>query len=156
MIAGGGVPIDAVVSDFVAGAAESLSPSNEPQHWDVIEGQGSLHHPAYASVTLGLIHGSQPDALILCHDPTRTHIDEYPDFRIPSLPEVIHSYEQAAQLTNASVRCVAVSLNTSNIPAEKRSQILEAAQESTGLVSVDAIGEGVSSLVDALLESVDS
>ncbi|HEY9545902.1 MAG TPA: DUF1611 domain-containing protein, partial [Solimonas sp.] len=69
LIAGTGLPMDAVVADFSAGAAECLSPDAAPEHWDVIEGQGSLFHPAYAGVTLGLLHGSQPDALILCHDP---------------------------------------------------------------------------------------
>ncbi len=78
MIAGAGVAIDAVIADFIAGAAETLSPDNAPDHWDVIEGQGALFHPAYAGVTLGLLHGSQPDALVLCHDPSRTTIEDYP------------------------------------------------------------------------------
>ena len=74
---GSGIPIDAVVADFIAGAAESLSPDNDPKHWDIIEGQGSLFHPAYAGVTLGLIHGSQPDAMVLCHDPLRFKINGF-------------------------------------------------------------------------------
>jgi hypothetical protein len=85
MISGEGIAIDAVVADFIAGAAEQLSPDNAADHWDVIEGQGSLFHPAYAAVTLGLLHGSQPDAIVLCHDPARRTIDEYPDFPIPDL-----------------------------------------------------------------------
>ena len=76
LIAGEGVAIDAVVSDFAAGAAESLSPNNHSGHWDVIEGQGSLFHPAYAGVSLSLLHGSQPDAIIVCHEPGRQHIDD--------------------------------------------------------------------------------
>ena len=83
MISGEGIAVDAVIADFVAGAAEQLSPDNAPDHWDVIEGQGSLFHPAYAGVTLGLLHGSQPDAIVLCHDPSRRTIDEYPNFPIP-------------------------------------------------------------------------
>ena len=85
MISGEGVAIDAVIADFIAGAAEHLSPDNAPDHWDVIEGQGSLYHPAYAGVTLGLLHGSQPDAIVLCHDPSRQTIDEYfRTFRYPT------------------------------------------------------------------------
>ena len=72
MIAGEGVAIDAVVADFIAGAVEWLAPDNDPGHWDVIEGQGSLFHPAFAGVSMGLLHGAQPDALVLCHEPTRT------------------------------------------------------------------------------------
>ncbi len=83
MISGSGIAMDAVIADFVAGAAEELSPDNAPGHWDVIEGQGSLFHPAYAGVTLGLLHGSQPDAIVLCHDPSRSTID---DIRISRFP----------------------------------------------------------------------
>ena len=78
MIAGSGMPMDAVVSDFLAGAAEMLSPDAHPAHWDVIEGQGSLFHPAYAGVSLGILHGSQPDVIVLCHEPGRTHLLGYP------------------------------------------------------------------------------
>ncbi len=73
LISGSGVSIDAVVSDFVSGAVETLSPDNDADHWDIIEGQGSLFHPSFAGVTTGLIHGAQPDALVLCHEPTRTY-----------------------------------------------------------------------------------
>ena len=86
MIAGSGMPMDAVISDFVAGAAEILSPDAAEDHWDVIEGQGSLFHPAYAGVSLGLLHGSQPDVFVLCHEPGREHLLGYPDFPTPSLP----------------------------------------------------------------------
>ncbi len=89
MIAGSGMPMDAVVSDFVAGAAEMLSPDAAPDHWDVIEGQGSLFHPAYAGVSLGLLHGSQPDVIVLCHEPGRDHLLGYPDYPTPSLADAI-------------------------------------------------------------------
>ena len=95
MIAGGGIALDAVVADFAAGAAETLSPDAAPDHWDVIEGQGSLFHPAYAGVTLALVHGSQPDVLILCHDPTRPHIHGFPDFPIPDLRTAAHSLSRS-------------------------------------------------------------
>ena len=85
LIAGDGVSIDAVVSDFVSGAVEWLCPANDPDHWDVIEGQGSLFHASYAGVTLGLIHGAQPDALVVCHEPTRAHMRGLPDYKLPDL-----------------------------------------------------------------------
>jgi len=115
MIAGEGIAIDAVVADFIAGAAETLSPDNAPNHWDVIEGQGSLFHPAYAGVTLGLLHGSQPDAFVLCHDPSRTHIQGFPDFPLPTLVDAIAQYEQAGRVTNRNVRCAGVSINSSSL-----------------------------------------
>src|SRR4051795_5292396 len=74
LIAGRGIPMDAVVADFAAGAAEMLSPAAADDHWDVIEGQGSLLHPAFAGVTLSLLHGSQPDVIVVCHDPTRSRL----------------------------------------------------------------------------------
>ena len=83
-ISGRGVAVDSVVADFVSGAAEWLSPDAAPSHWDVIEGQGSLFHPAYAGVTLGLVHGSQPDVLVLCHDLARREIADFPGFPIAS------------------------------------------------------------------------
>src|SRR6185436_4551404 len=103
LIAGSGIALDAVTADFAAGAAEALSPDAAPDHWDVIEGQGSLFHPAYAGVTLGLMHGTQPDLLVLCHEAGRATIDEYPDFPIPPLGEALRRYREAAALTNASV-----------------------------------------------------
>lgn len=115
MIAGEGIAVDAVVADFVAGAAELLSPANEPDHWDVIEGQGALFHPAYAGVTLGLIHGSQPDAIVLCHDPSRQTIEDYPHMPIPPLGIAIDRYLEAARLTNPNVRCAGISINSSSL-----------------------------------------
>jgi len=150
LIAGNGIPMDAVVSDFLSGAAELLSPDNEPRHWDLIEGQGSLFHPAYAAVTLGLLHGSQPDALVLCHDAARQSIDDYPDYPIPPLNECIATYLRAARLTNPDVQCIGISLNTSGIPAEQRDAALEAASTDTGLPCVDPMVQGVAALVDAL------
>lgn len=115
MIAGDGVALDAVVADFVAGAAECLSPANAPAHWDVIEGQGALFHPGYAGVTLGLIHGSQPDAIVLCHDPSRTTIEDLPHMPIPPLEVAIARYLDAARLTNPAVFCAGLSINSSSL-----------------------------------------
>jgi uncharacterized NAD-dependent epimerase/dehydratase family protein len=151
MIAGSGIPMDAVVSDFLSGAAELLSPDNDTAHWDVIEGQGSLFHPAYAAVTLGLLHGSQADALVLCHDASRSHIDGYPDYPIAPLSFCIDRYLDAARLTNAEVRFAGVSLNTADLDASNRTRVMERAREQTGLPVVDPIATGVAPLVDALL-----
>ena len=121
MIAGRGMPIDAVVSDFVAGAAEMLSPDNEPDHWDVIEGQGSLFHPAYAGVSLGLLHGSQPDVIVLCHDPTRATMLGYPGYPLPGLREAIDLTLRLGARVNPAIRCAGVSMNTSRMDEAGRS-----------------------------------
>ena len=151
MISGAGIAIDAVVADFIAGAAEALSPDNAQDHWDVIEGQGSLYHPAYAGVTLGLLHGSQPDAIVLCHDPSRQAIDEYPDFPIPDLKTAIADYLRAGQLTNAAIVCAGVSVNSSSLAdADYRSYVART-QNYLGLPVCDPIRTGVEPLVRSLL-----
>lgn len=150
MIAGSGIPIDAVVSDFVAGAAEALSPANEPDHWDIVEGQGSLFNPCFAAVTLGLVHGTQPDALVLCHDLSRTEIEGVEGYPIPPLDVCIARYVEAARLTNRGVRCVGVAVNGSGLAAADYAQRRSAIEAGTGLPCVDPIHDGVDALVDAL------
>jgi uncharacterized NAD-dependent epimerase/dehydratase family protein len=113
MISGSGVAIDAVIADFIAGAAETLSPAAAPDHWDVIEGQGAILHPAYAGVTLGLLHGSQPDALVLCHDPSRTEHAGFPGFKLAPLDQLMTIYLSLARATNPDAKFVGLSLNTS-------------------------------------------
>ena len=151
MIAGEGISIDAVVADFVAGAAETLSPDNNPDHWDVIEGQGSLLHPSFAGVSLGLLHGSQPDAIVLCHEPTRTELVACPGFDIPPLTDVIDLYLQLARRTNPSCRCVGVSLNSSGIAEAERDEVLRAIAVATGLPAVDPLIDGIEPIIDHLL-----
>ena len=151
MIAGRGIPIDAVVSDFVTGAAETLSPDNDAAHWDVIEGQGAILHPGYLQVTVGLLVGSQPDAFVLCHDPLREHLTGWPSFPVPSLSEVIERTVATGRLTNPRIRCVGVSLNTSKIAAADRGVFINQAAAETGLPCVDPLVEGVGPLVDRLL-----
>jgi uncharacterized NAD-dependent epimerase/dehydratase family protein len=151
MISGEGIAIDAVVADFIAGAAEHLSPDNTPDHWDVIEGQGSLYHPAYAGVTLGLLHGSQPDAIVLCHDPSRRTIDEYPDFPIPDLRVAIDDYLRAGRLTNPAVRCVGLSINTSSLSDTDSAEYLQRVTAELGLPACDPVRTGVDALAAALL-----
>lgn len=151
MIAGSGVAIDAVIADFVAGAAEQLSPDNAPNHWDVIEGQGSLFHPAYAGVTLGLLHGSQPDALVLCHDPSRDTIETYPDFPIPDLQVAIDRYVEAARLTNRKVRCVGLSINSSSLSDDEWTSYASELSARLKLPVVDPLRNGVDPLARALV-----
>jgi uncharacterized NAD-dependent epimerase/dehydratase family protein len=150
LISGGGIAIDAVVADFVAGVAELLSPANEADHWDVIEGQGSLFHPAYAGVSLGLLHGSQPDAIVLCHEATRTHLDGYPDFPIVDIETGIERHLEMARLTNPDVRCAGISLQTARLPEDERLAALEAMEQRTGLACVDPAVTGTGRLVEAL------
>lgn len=142
MIAGAGIPIDAVVSDFIAGAAEMLTPDASPDHLDVIEGQGSLFHPAYAAVSLGLLHGSQPDMFIACHEPGRTHVLGYPDFALPSLEELISETVALGKLTNPALRCVGVSLNTSGMSDQAARQLIAAESDRLGLPVADPVRGG--------------
>ena len=114
-IAGDGVSIDAVVSDFVSGAVEWLSPANDADHWDLVEGQGSLFHASYAGVSMGLLHGAQPDVLVICHEPTRKHMRGLPHYQLPDLQRCIEANLEAARLTNPAVRCVAASINTGDL-----------------------------------------
>lgn len=150
LIAGGGIPMDAVVSDFLSGAAEMLTPDAEPDHWDVIEGQGSLFHPAYAAVTLGLIHGSQPDAMVLCHAVGRKVIDEYEDFAVPDLRDCIARYEQAASLTAPLSRVMAISLNTEALSDAAAYQACEDTSAATGIPCLDPMRHDLSVILDAL------
>jgi uncharacterized NAD-dependent epimerase/dehydratase family protein len=148
LIAGTGVAIDAVVSDFIAGAAEWLSPASAPEHWDVIEGQGSLFHPAYAGVSTGLLHGSQPDAIVLCHDATRRTIDGFPDYPVPDLGECIDLNLRMARLTNPAVRCVGISVNTSELPADRRAAYLREMSDRYAMPCFDPIATGTVAVVD--------
>lgn len=149
-IAGEGVSVDAVVSDFVSGVAEQLSPDNESDHWDVVEGQGSLFHAAYAGVTLGLLHGSQPDAVVVCHDPGRPHMRGTPTIPVHSLTETIDVNIAAGRLTNPDIRCIGVAINTSRLSESETADVLGAAEAETGLPAVDPLKNGVARLVDAL------
>ncbi|HEY0940552.1 MAG TPA: DUF1611 domain-containing protein [Steroidobacter sp.] len=125
MIAGAGIPIDAVVADFVAGAAELLTPDAAPEHWDVVEGQGSLFHPSYAGVSLGLLHGTQPDVIVVCHELGRTHLVDVPEYPVPSLFETIDLNLRLARRTNPQARCAGISLNTAALSPSEASNVLE-------------------------------
>jgi uncharacterized NAD-dependent epimerase/dehydratase family protein len=148
MIAGEGIPIDAVVADFISGAAECLSPDNEPDHWDVIEGQGSLFHPGYSGVSLGLLHGSQPDAFVVCHDATRTVVSGWEHYPLPSVTECIDLHVMAGRRTNPAIRCVGVSVNTSGLSPGEREGWLANLAAATSLPCVDPLVEGCGPIVD--------
>lgn len=155
MIAGSGVPMDAVVSDFAAGAAEVLSPDAAPDHWDLIEGQGSIFHPAYAGVSLALLHGSQPDVIVLCHAPDRVRMLGHEAFATPGLEEAIALTLQLARRTNPQARCAGVSLNTSRINDTERTRLLRDTSEALGLPAADPMrpDEDFDRLVDSCLQT---
>jgi len=150
LIAGSGVAVDAVVSDFVAGATEWLAPANSPDHWDLIEGQGSLFHPAYAGVTLGLVHGSQAEALVLCHDAARKHVKSFPAYPLPSFADCIEAYERAARLTCRAARVIGLSINSSGLSASAAEAYLQRTEQALRLPCVDPLRNGAGRLVDAL------
>ena len=149
-IAGDGVSIDAVVSDFVSGAVEWLTPASEPDHWDVIEGQGSLFHASYAGVTLALIHGAQPDALVMCHEPTRAHMRGLPSYKLPDLKLCIERNVEAAQLTNPAASCIGVSVNTAALDAGVARDYLRRTEDEFGIPCIDPVRTGVGAIVDRL------
>ena len=150
-IAGGGVSIDAVVADFISGAVEELTPAHALDHWDVIEGQGSLFHPSFAGVSLGLLHGAQAEALVMCHEPTRTHMRGLPHQPMPALNDCIAANEAAARLTRADARCIGVAVNTSGLAAAAAAATLDRLADATGLPCIDPIAGGVGPLVERLL-----
>ena len=153
MIAGEGLPIDSVVADFISGAAEVLSPDNDADHWDVIEGQGSLLNPSYAGVSLGLLHGSQPDAIVLCHDAERVSIDGAAgDYPIPELDEVIDDTLRMARRMRKQCFCAGVSVNTSSMNDLDRDNYLSRIQSELGLPCVDAVATGMSPIANFLLK----
>lgn len=150
MIAGQGIPIDAVVSDFVSGAAELLSPAAPPDHWQFIEGQGSLFHPAYAGVSMGLLHGSQPDALILCHEYGRSRINKFETFATPDFETCIAHHLECARLTNPDVTCAGISINTAALSDADCKAYLADTSNRLGLPCVDPLRTGVDPILDAL------
>jgi uncharacterized NAD-dependent epimerase/dehydratase family protein len=153
LIAGGGMPMDAVVSDFEAGAAELLSPDAAHDHWDVIEGQGSLLHPAYAAVSLGLLHGSQPDVIVLCHEPGRERLLGYPAYRTPALSDAIEMNLRLGALTNPAIRCAGVSFNTGAMSAAAADAAIAEASRALDLPVADPMrgGKAFERLVDSCL-----
>lgn len=150
LITGSGVPLDAVIADFMAGSVEWLTPDNDADHWDLIEGQGSLFHPSYSGVTLALVHGGQPDTLVLCHEPTRTHMRGLPHYRLPSLEEVRDAALTMARVVNPDVKVIGISVNTAGMNVDDAKAYLAEVENSMGLPAVDPFRDGAGRLVDAL------
>jgi uncharacterized NAD-dependent epimerase/dehydratase family protein len=150
-ISGRGVAIDAVVADFISGAAEWLSPEAVPGHWHLVEGQGSLYHPSFAGVTLGLLHGAQPDAFVVCHEPTRTTMRgvRHP---LPSIEEVIDLTIRCGRLTNPAIRCVGIAINTAALDDGAARALLAETAAAHGLPTVDPVRYGVGEIVERMLE----
>jgi uncharacterized NAD-dependent epimerase/dehydratase family protein len=153
MIAGEGMPLDSVVADFIAGAAEVLSPDAAPDHIDVIEGQGSIFHPSYAGVSLGLLHGSQPDLFVVCHEPGRTHVLGHPEFALPSIEQVIEQTIALGRLTNPGIRCAGISLNTARFDAAGAQRECDSVGKRLGLPAADPMrgGAAFERLLDACM-----
>jgi uncharacterized NAD-dependent epimerase/dehydratase family protein len=151
LISGGGVAIDAVVADFLSGVVERISPANAADHWDCVEGQGSLFHPAYAAVSLGLLHGSQPDAFVVCHDATRQTILGYPDYPVPTLQQCIDLTIACGRLTSPAIQCIGISLNTSGVGNADRASMIAAIEAETGLPCIDPGRADMAAIIDRMM-----
>jgi uncharacterized NAD-dependent epimerase/dehydratase family protein len=151
LITGDGVPLDAVIADFMAGAVEWLTPDNDPDHWDLIEGQGSLFHISYSGVTLALIHGGQPDALVICHEPTRAHMRGLPDYTLPTIEAVRDMALALARVANPACVAVGISINTQHMSEAEAKDYLADVETRTGLPATDPFRFGAGKLVDAMI-----
>ncbi len=149
-IAGRGVSVDAVVADFIAGCVEWLAPDNDADHWDVIEGQGSLFHASFAGVSTGLLHGAQPDALVLCHEPSRSHMRGLPDYGVPAIDVCMEANLAVARLTNPAVRFVGIAINSSQMAPDDVAPYYQSLEEQFGLPVVDPFKDGAGRIVDNL------
>lgn len=151
LITGEGVPLDAVIADFMAGSIEWLTPDNDNDHWDMIEGQGSLFHVSYSGVTMALVHGGQPDALILCHEPTRDHMRGLPGYTLPTLEALRDTALQLARVANPACEVVGISVNTQHLGEDEAVAYLKEVEDRMGLPTVDPYRHGSDRLVDALV-----
>ena len=149
LIAGAGVAVDAVPADFIAGAAEALTPAAAPDHWDIVEGQGSLFHPSFAGVSLGLLHGAQPDAFVVCHEPTRATMRNVAT-PMPTVRQVIDATHDFGRLTNPHVRCVGVAINTAALDEAAAHRALEECATAAGVPATDPMRLGVAPIIDQL------
>jgi len=152
LITGEGVPLDAVIADFMAGSVEWLTPDNDPDHWDLIEGQGSLFHPSYSGVTMALLHGGSPDALILCHEPTRQNMRGLPHFPLPELKQLNDLALSIAQVVNPDCAVTGISVNTSGLSESAADSYLQTLEAEFQLPAVDPFRQSANRLVDSLLQ----
>ncbi len=150
LITGEGVPLDAVIADFMAGAVEYLSPDNDADHWDIIEGQGSLLHASYSGVTMALVHGGQPDALVICHEPTRAHMRGLPDYKVPEISQIRDLAMPLSKWVNPDCEVVGICVNTAALSEDEASDYLAKLEAEYGLPAVDPFRHGVGPIVDRL------
>ena len=151
LIDGHGFAIDAIVSDFLAGAVEMLTPAAAADHWDVVEGQGALIHPAYAGVSLGLLHGAQPEAFVVCHEAGRTELSGFPGHKTGSIAEIIELTTTLSRRVAPAIRCAGICINTARLPEAEARALLAAAEAEHVLPATDPVRFGVSGIVDRLL-----
>ncbi|KFD22725.1 N-acetyltransferase DgcN [Tatumella ptyseos] len=151
-IAGNGIAIDAVIADFIAGAAELLSPANTDDHWDIIEGQGSLFHPAYAGVSLGLLQGAQPHWLVMCHEMGRTHMRHLPHIPMVDPEDCLAANLQAGKVTSDNVRLAGFSVNTSNFNEQEAKAYLQDLSQRFGVPATDPVRFGITEIAALLKE----
>ena len=151
LVAGSGIAVDAVVADFISGAIEQLAPARHDDGWDLIEGQGSLFHPSFAGVSTGLLHGAQPEAIVLCHDPGRAHMRGLDGRPLPGLKECLTENLRVARVTSAQVSAVGICLNTSAMETADGRRLCRKIEDELGLPCTDPVAFGVETLIDKLL-----
>ena len=152
LISGKGIPLDAIVADFMAGAVETLSPNNDDDHWDIIEGQGSLFHVSYSGVTMALIHGGQPDHIILCHEPTRTHMRGLPHYDVPTLDALYQLVLPLAKISNPNCKISGICINTQNMDHLEAEDLKNEIEKAFKLPTVDPFVDGTKKIVDRLVQ----
>ncbi|WP_421594911.1 N-acetyltransferase DgcN [Rahnella sp. PD4] len=153
LVAGAGIAIDAVIADFISGAVEALSPANDDDHWDIIEGQGSLYHPSFAGVSMGLIHGAQAHLLVMCHELGRPHMRHLPHQFMPTLRQCLDTNLAAASLTSPDVRLAGFSLNTSSVSEEEAKIALAEISEEFGVPATDPVRFGIKNIAQWIKEN---
>ena len=151
LISGRGVAIDAVPSDFISGAAEWLSPEAAPDHWDLVEGQGSLFHPSFAGVSLGLLHGTQPDVFVVCHAPGRSAMRGV-SHPLPSIAQVIDATVEQGRLTSPDIAPVGIAVNTRGMEEGEARDMLQRLADDHALPATDPVRFGTAGIVDAVRE----
>ncbi|MCE0492253.1 DUF1611 domain-containing protein [Pantoea sp. Mb-10] len=152
LVAGEGIAIDAVIADFIAGAAEALSPANDADHWDIVEGQGSLFHPSYAGVSMGLIHGAQPHWLVMCHEMGRPHMRHLPHQPMVSLRACVDANLHAAAVTSDHVQLAGFAINTSNYSDAEARDYCASLEAEFGVPATDPVRFGIDAIA-ALLQA---
>ena len=156
-IAGWGIAVDAVVADFIAGAAERLVVEGAKRGGELlfVEGQGALSHPAYSGVTLGLMHGSAPHAFVLCHAAGATEVEGFPGHPLPPLSEIVELHERAS-LPRRPARVAAIALNTRALADDEARAAAQSVADETGIPTDDPVRFGAATVLDAVLRVLQS